>query len=154
MNNMQDRIDPINVSLFNLNYKLVCVLSIMIALILLVPIPLKDAVAEENELFNRVLAVDPETLCTEGLESGIIAITFEKSKCDVLYDYWDIDWIQHVKSLLLRSRHIAGLKADGTVFYDGYEIEDWQNIVAVSVGTTHTVGLKSNGTVISVGTNT
>lgn len=57
------------------------------------------------------------------------------------------------------SKHIIGLKSDGTVIAAGFNnygqcnVDEWTNIVQVSAGGSHTVGLKSDGTVICVGDN-
>ena len=57
------------------------------------------------------------------------------------------------------SRHIVGLKTDGTVVAVGNNEEGqcnvcrWTDIAQVTGGTDHTVGLKAGGTVVAVGDN-
>lgn len=61
--------------------------------------------------------------------------------------------------LVSGSKHIVGLKADGTVVAAGdnqhgqCNVSDWRDIVAVACGQVHTVGLKANGTVVATGAN-
>jgi len=57
------------------------------------------------------------------------------------------------------SKHVVGLKSDGTVVASGNNQNDqcntnnWRNIVAIATGSAHTVGLTADGTVIAVGAN-
>jgi len=57
------------------------------------------------------------------------------------------------------TRHVAGVKADGTVVatgdngYGQCDVQDWTDIISVSAGDQFTLGLKKDGTVVAVGKN-
>ena len=115
-----------------------------------------DAVIIPNNKYNAALE-----LLNEGNEDSAYSIFAEmenykdsnKKMSEIMKPYF----ISQKQFIAAGSKHIVGLKDDGTVvavgdnYYGECDVSNWKDIVAVSAGVSYTVGLKSDGRVVAAG---
>lgn len=92
-----------------------------------------------------------------GLRSDGTVIVFDPNG---IFSSFGINTWTNLVDICIGSRHVVGLKPNGTLALAGsnssgqLNISAWTQIKAVAAGPSHTVGLKSDGTVVAEGDNT